>query len=174
MSNLGMDKVPKKQLVNATLDFMRNSGLSGASASQVSVRAGIVNGMVSRHFTDMDALFKAKYSELPVRMAQELLARLGDTQFLFERVHASADGILNAESLAEAKVAVWLTFGAQVSDVPGFKRIPDSITRRAQMARFRTSKMLAPRGKFSRRFAHELPSRQLGAPMAKLDRPCIQ
>ena len=174
MPKPGRDRVRQKESANALLDVIRNHRMSGTSASQISARTDFSYGMVNRHLANTDELFGAKISELPVRMATELLTPLESAQTRFKRVHAAADGTLSADGPTEQKVAVSLAFCAQAPHAPRLQRVHDSITRRTQTGQFRGSKELVPRDEVACRLTHGLPRRQLGNFVAKLNRPLIK
>lgn len=198
MPKLGMDKVRRKQLVNATLEVIRDHGVAGASVSQISARAGLANGMIHHYFADKEALFEATFSELLSRMATELLSLLGKAKTPLDRVYAFVEGNLSAESFTQENVAVWLAFWAQVPHTPRLQRIHNLIARRTQAGLFRALMEILPREDAARharaitifvdglwlraavdlqgmnraaarQLAHEFLSRQLGIPMPKLD-----
>lgn len=199
MPKIGMEKLRRRQLVNATLEVIRDHGVAGASVSQISARAGLANGMVHHYFVDKDALFEATFWELLKRMSTQLFALLKGAKTPLDRVNAFVEGNLSSESFTPENVAAWLAFWAQVPYSPKLQRIHNIIAHRTEAALFRALGQIMPRDEASRRaraitifidgiwlraavdidgmtrdvareLAHEFLGRQLGIPAATCTR----
>lgn len=129
-----MKAVRRRQLVNATLELIREDGVAGASVSQISARAGLATGMVHHYFADKDALFEAVLEELVKRIYAEVLALLSRAKTPLDRVIAFVEGNLSAVSFTQENVAAWLAFWALVPHSPKLKRIHNVVARRTESA----------------------------------------
>jgi TetR/AcrR family transcriptional repressor of bet genes len=134
MPKIGMEEVRRRQLVNATLELIREGGVAGASVSQISARAGLANGMVHHYFTDKDALFEAALEELVKRIYVEVFALLKLAKTPLDRVIAFVEGNLSEASFTPENVAGWLAFWALVPHSPTLQRIHNIVARRTQSA----------------------------------------
>lgn len=134
MPKIGMQAVRRRQLVNATLELIREGGVAGASVSQISARAGLATGMVHHYFADKDALFEAVLEELVKRIYVEVFALLRRAKTPLDRVIAFVDGNFSAASFTQENVAAWLAFWALVPRSPKLQRIHNVVARRTQSA----------------------------------------
>lgn len=150
MPKLGMDVVRRRQLINATLELIREQGVAGASVSQISARAGLANGMVHHYFDDKDALFEATLWELIERISRQIFALLKTAKTPLERVTAFVEGNVSPLSFTPENVAAWLAFWAQVPHSPKLQRIHNIIARRTQAGICRALTKTMPRDEASR------------------------
>lgn len=145
MPKLGMRAVRRSQLVNATVELIREHGVAGASVSEISAKAGLATGMVHHYFADKNALLEATMWELIHRMSRHMFALLAEARTPTERVLAFVDGNLSAQSMTRENVKVWLSFWGLVPQNPRFARIHNIVARRTQAALARTLVKCMPR-----------------------------
>ena len=145
MPKLGMRAVRRSQLVNATVELIKEHGIAGASVSEISAKAGLATGMVHHYFADKNALLEATMWELIHRMSRHLFALLAEARTPKERVLAFVDGNLSAQSMTPENVSVWLSFWGLVPHNPRFARIHNIVARRTQAALARTLAKCMPR-----------------------------
>lgn len=145
MPKLGMRAVRRSQLVNATVELIREHGIAGASVSEISAKAGLATGMVHHYFADKNALLEATMWELIHRMSRHLFALLAEARTPMERVLAFVDGNLSPQSMTRENVSVWLSFWGLVPHHPRFARIHNIVARRTQAALARTLAKCMPR-----------------------------
>ena len=145
MPKLGMRAVRRSQLVNATVELIKEHGIAGTSVSEISAKAGLATGMVHHYFADKNALLEATMWELIHRMSRHLFALLAEARTPMERVMAFVDGNLSPLSMTPENVSVWLSFWGQVPHNARFARIHNIVARRTQAALARALVKYMPR-----------------------------
>ncbi len=130
MPKVGMEPIRRRQLIAATIAAIHQDGLSEATLSRISARAGLSTGLVNHYFDGKADLLEAALRWLATELRDEVIGRLSAASTPRERVLAVIDGNLSAAQFTPEAVTAWLAFWAEVRASPRLARIQHIIARR--------------------------------------------
>lgn len=111
MPKVGMEKIRKQQLIDATLESVEKHGLQGTTISSISKLAGVSTGIISHYFGGKGGLIKGTTIYLLEQLRQDFLTQFHDQK---PSAHERINFIINANfSTAQSsnKAAIsWLSF----------------------------------------------------------------
>ena len=103
----------REQLIQATIQTISESGLSGATVAKVASNAGLSPGIVNFHFTSKKQLL----IDTLVFLNEEYIAimdeSLGKVQSPLEKLHAYIEASFDSRIFVKEKVAVWYAFWSE-------------------------------------------------------------
>lgn len=112
MPKVGMPKIRKPQLVQATMTVIDRVGLHAASISLISKEAGVSTGIINHYFGGKHGLLEETMREILRQLSETITGRLRElpTDAHKQRINAIIDGNFVGFQ-AENKVAkTWLAF----------------------------------------------------------------
>lgn len=112
MPKVGMPKIRKPQLVQATMTVIDRVGLHAASISLISKEAGVSTGIINHYFGGKHGLLEETMREILRRLSETITGRLRElpADAHKQRINAIIDGNFVGFQ-AENKVAkTWLAF----------------------------------------------------------------
>lgn len=110
----------RRDLIEATLDCISDSGLQGATVRQIAIRAGVTGGLIRHYFASKDQMVEEAYRLVIGRMTEKAEAVEGDPQARLRRfiVINLTEPIANSRSLS-----LWASFISQVRVDPALAAI---------------------------------------------------
>ncbi|MDO6500424.1 transcriptional regulator BetI [Photobacterium sanguinicancri] len=125
MPKVGMPKIRKPQLVQATMTVIDRVGLHSASISLISKEAGVSTGIINHYFGGKHGLLEETMREILRQLSVTITARLRElpADAHLQRINAIIDGNFVGYQ-AESKVAkTWLAFWSYSVHDPELKRL---------------------------------------------------
>ena len=144
MPKVGMEPIRRRQLIAATISAIHEDGLSEATLSRISARAGLSTGLVNHYFNGKADLLEAVLRWLATGLRDEVITRLTAAATPRERVLAVIDGNLSPGQFTPEAVAAWLAFWAEVRTSPRLARIQRVIARRLHSNLMHALRRLVP------------------------------
>ncbi|MEL7465514.1 MAG: TetR/AcrR family transcriptional regulator [Pseudomonadota bacterium] len=104
-------EVRRQQLIDAAMEVIAESGISGATAAAVTSRAGLSLGIVSLHFDGMKGLLTETLRSLAEEMRDVWADAYADVDVdPADRLRAIIDAVFNKTTCTPTKIAVWFAF----------------------------------------------------------------
>ena len=123
MPKLGMEKIRKQQLIDATLSCIEQHGLQGSTIMKISKAAGVSSGIISHYFGGKFALLKETTIYLLEQLRRDFLTEvkaqgeLGDTfdarQYHYQRVMGIITANFSVAQRSNRAAIAWLSFWVQ-------------------------------------------------------------
>lgn len=114
MPKLGMEKLRRKQLIEATLTSIELNGLQGTTIQTISKIAGVSTGIISHYFGGKSGLLVACASYLLNNLHKQFTDRLGNgVQQPLARLHAIIDANFSDLQKSSRGTVTWLAFWTQ-------------------------------------------------------------
>jgi betaine-aldehyde dehydrogenase len=123
MRRIESEETRRRQLIEATIDTMAESGMGATTLALIGQRAGVSPGLIPHYFEDKDGLLEATLRSLASDLARGLSRRLQSAQTSRERVQAVIDATLAPEQFDARICGVWLAFWGQVIHSTRLKRV---------------------------------------------------
>ena len=114
MPKVGMEKIRRQQLIEATLESIEAHGLQGTTISTISKAAGVSTGIISHYFGGKAGLLEATVKYLLFTLREDLFANLnkGKSDHL-SRLYAIIDANFSSLQKSHKAAVTWLAFWAQ-------------------------------------------------------------
>ena len=114
MPKIGMEKIRRQQLIDATLESIEMHGLQGTTISTISKLAGVSTGIISHYFGGKAGLLEACVKYLLFTLREDLFTNLksGNTDHK-SRLYAIIDANFNGLHKSHKAAVTWLAFWAQ-------------------------------------------------------------
>ncbi len=114
MPKLGMEKIRKQQLIDATIESIHIHGLQGTTITTISQLAGVSSGIISHYFGGKGELFQSTVIYLLSLLRSEFIAKWQASDGSdYARIDAIIDTNLSDTHGAEKIASAWLCFWAQ-------------------------------------------------------------
>jgi TetR/AcrR family transcriptional repressor of bet genes len=113
MPKVGMEKIRRAQLIEATLEAIEKHGFHGTTVSVISKKANVSTGIISHYFGGKAGLIDATMRYLLEELKQELLNQLPHTQNHHARLHAIIDANFASVQRSKKAAVTWLVFWTQ-------------------------------------------------------------
>ena len=123
MPKVGMEKIRKAQLIDATLEAIEKYGFHGTTVSVISKKANVSTGIISHYFGDKAGLIDATMRYLLEQLKQELLNHLPDNHNHHARLHAIIDANFASVQRSKKAAVTWLVFWTQSMHSPELARL---------------------------------------------------
>lgn len=131
MPKLGMQRVRRRQLIDATIETIEAHGFAETTIARISKAAGLSSGIISHYFGGKDALLAATMRTLLAELQAETITRLrragGDP---VSRIEAVIGANFAPEQFTPRVSAAWLAFYGQVPHSPELARLHRAYVRR--------------------------------------------
>jgi len=105
----------RDELIAATLACLKKHGHDGVSVRRISAEAGVSMGLITHHFSGIDALLAEAYEALAMRLltqnSEHAFAAGADP---YERLHRYFTGSFTPEAIDPAVFRIWLVFWSLV------------------------------------------------------------
>jgi TetR/AcrR family transcriptional repressor of bet genes len=125
MPKLGMPEIRRPQLIDATMSVIDDVGLSGASVSLISKKAGVSTGIINHYFGGKHGLLEATMRTVLRQLGtivQNKLRNIPDDQAC-ARILAIVEGNFDQQQMESKVVKTWLAFWTQSMHDPVLYRI---------------------------------------------------
>ncbi|MEF2071870.1 transcriptional regulator BetI [Consotaella aegiceratis] len=113
MPRLGMEKVRRKAMIEATIAEVGEAGTLDITVSQIARRAGISAALAHHYFGSKDQIFLAAMRHILVLFGQSVKAGLKKAPTPEARIRAIIDASFAPRQFDDEVVAAWLAFYAQ-------------------------------------------------------------
>jgi TetR/AcrR family transcriptional repressor of bet genes len=114
MPKVGMEKIRRQQLIDATLESIEMHGLQGTTISTISKQAGVSSGIISHYFGGKAGLLEACVKFLLLTLREDLITNLkGGNRDHLARLYAIIDANFNGLQKSQKAAVTWLAFWAQ-------------------------------------------------------------
>ncbi|WP_163131992.1 transcriptional regulator BetI [Agarivorans sp. Alg241-V36] len=115
MPKVGMPEIRKPQLVEATMAVIDEVGLSGASVTLISKKAGVSSGIIHHYFGGKHGLLEETMRTVLRRLSATSIAHLqaADPNNVAARVMAIVAANFDGYQVESKVVKTWLAFWAQ-------------------------------------------------------------
>lgn len=124
MPKLGMEKIRRQQLIDATLVSIERHGLHATTIGTISKLAGVSAGIISHYFDGKAGLIEATIKYLLQQLKLDLLSALDDKELNHrERLHAIIDSNFSNTQQSNSAAVTWLAFWAQSMHSPELARL---------------------------------------------------
>jgi len=123
MPKLGMEKIRRQQLIEATLASIEQHGLHGTTIVTISKLAGVSTGIISHYFNGKAGLIEATVKYLLQQLKVDLLAALEQKLSHHARLHAIIDANFSSLQQSHQAAVTWLAFWAQSMHSPELARL---------------------------------------------------
>lgn len=101
----------RRELIQATLDCVRDLGLQGATVRNVAERAGVTNGLIRHYFASKDEMVQAAYRETIERMTRPTKAASETPEASAAmRLRLFITTSLSPPALDERTLSLWASF----------------------------------------------------------------
>lgn len=125
MPKLGMPEIRKPQLIDATMSVIDDVGLSGASVSLISKKAGVSAGIINHYFGGKHGLLEATMRTVLQQLGESVqrqLRQIPDDQ-PHRRIMAIVEGNFDQQQMESKVVKTWLAFWSQSMHDPELYRL---------------------------------------------------
>lgn len=114
MPKIGMEKIRRQQLIDATLESIEMHGLQGTTISTISKLAGVSTGIISHYFGGKAGLLEACVKYLLLSLRKDLFTNLRNSKSDHKsRLYAIIDANFNGLQQSQKAAVTWLAFWAQ-------------------------------------------------------------
>lgn len=111
MPKLGMEKIRKQQLIDATLESVEKHGLQGTTISSISKLAGVSTGIISHYFGGKGGLIKGTTIYLLEQLRQDFLRQFQDQKpSAQERINFIINANFSTAQSSNKAAISWLSF----------------------------------------------------------------
>ncbi|MGR6872897.1 transcriptional regulator BetI [Pseudomonas sp. HK3] len=123
MPKVGMEKIRREQLINATLAAIEEHGFHGTTVSVISKKANLSTGIISHYFGDKAGLMDATMRYLLEQLKQDLLQHLPNSIDHHVRLNAIIDANFTSLQRSKQAAVTWLAFWTQSMHSPQLARL---------------------------------------------------
>lgn len=123
MPKVGMEKIRRAQLIDATLQAIEKYGFHGTTVSVISKKANVSTGIISHYFGGKAGLIDATMRYLLDQLKQELFNHLPDSKDHRARLHAIIDANFASVQRSKKAAVTWLVFWTQSMHSPELARL---------------------------------------------------
>ncbi|GLX76785.1 HTH-type transcriptional regulator BetI [Thalassotalea insulae] len=114
MPKIGMEKIRKQQLIDATLASIAQHGMHGTTISTISKLAGVSSGIISHYFGGKAGLLKGTTIYLLEQLKQDFLQQFTDsTPTPKERLAFIINANFSTAQSSNKAAVAWLSFWVQ-------------------------------------------------------------
>lgn len=114
MPKIGMEKLRKQQLIEATLESVASHGLQATTIMTISKLAGVSSGIINHYFGGKQALLEATVRYLLDQLKQDLITTVNQTTLTpMERLNAIVEINFTTSHSSDRAAKTWLAFWAQ-------------------------------------------------------------
>ena len=114
MPKVGMEKIRKQQLIEATLDSIEENGLHGTTISTISKHAGVSTGIISHYFGGKAGLLKGATVYLLEQLRQDFIGQCKQqTPTPYQRIEYIINANFSTAQSANKAAVAWLSFWVQ-------------------------------------------------------------
>lgn len=111
MPKVGMEKIRKQQLIDATLESVEKHGLQGTTISSISKLAGVSTGIISHYFGGKGGLIKGTTIYLLEQLRQDFLTQFHDQKpSALERINFIINANFSTAQSSNKAAISWLSF----------------------------------------------------------------
>lgn len=114
MPKLGAGPVRRKELIDATISIIHESGLSDPTLASISEKAGLSTSIVNHYFKTKQKLLEATMRELASSFIGEVTLRTSGAASPLDRINGVIEGNFAASQCTPEAVSAWLWFWARV------------------------------------------------------------
>ena len=130
MPKVGMEKIRRAQLIDATLASIEENGLHNTTISVISKKAGVSSGIISHYFGDKGGLMDATVRYLLDQLKKDLLEHIEDKSDHKKRLMTIIDANFNSFQRSQRAAITWLSFWAHSMHSPEMARLQQVNARR--------------------------------------------
>ena len=123
MPKVGMEKIRRAQLIDATLSAIEEHGFNGTTVSVISKKAGVSTGIISHYFGDKAGLIDATMRYLLNQLKQELFNHLPEKHDHHARLHGIIDANFAGVQRSKSVAIIWMVFWTQSMHTPQLARL---------------------------------------------------
>lgn len=128
MPKVGMQNIRRKELINATMSVIHESGLADPTLAMICERAGLSSSsIVSHYFKNKQELLKATMHDLVGGYMGEMVMRVTAAKTARDRIYALIDGTFAASQCSPEAISVWMFFWGRVPLDPEFAKIEHTL-----------------------------------------------
>lgn len=111
MPKVGMEKIRKQQLIEATLESVEKHGLQGTTISSISKLAGVSTGIISHYFGGKGGLIKGTTIYLLEQLRQDFLVQFNTQKpTAIERINYIINANFSTAQSSNRAAISWLSF----------------------------------------------------------------
>ncbi len=114
MPKLGMEKIRRRELIDATIITIGAEGYANTTIRKIAKQAGLSVGIISHYFGGKDELLKASMWDLMCRVQKTIVERRKRCSNPRKRLEVTVEVIFGEEQSSSNVVKAWLAFWAQV------------------------------------------------------------
>lgn len=124
MPKVGMEKIRKQQLIDATLTSIEQNGLHGTTIQTISKLAGVSTGIISHYFGGKGGLLKSATVYLLDQLRLDFLAQFDNkTPSPKERLTYIINANFSTAQRSNKAAIAWLSFWVQSMHVDELKQL---------------------------------------------------
>lgn len=124
MPKVGMEKIRKQQLIDATLASIEEHGLQGTTIASIAKLAGVSTGIISHYFGGKTGLLKGTTLYLLEQLKLDLLAQMTDKKpTAYQRIHYIINANFTSTQSSNKAAVAWLSFWVQSLHCNEFKKL---------------------------------------------------
>lgn len=123
MPKVGMTKIRREQLIEATMDCVDLHGMNGATISRISKRAGVSNGIVHHYFHNKTDLLEGCMRFMLTHLGQGVAKRKRLATNHTESVLAIIDGNFAEKQIERKSTKIWVSFWAEALHIEELARL---------------------------------------------------
>jgi TetR/AcrR family transcriptional regulator, transcriptional repressor of bet genes len=140
--------IRKKDLIDATMRAIHETGAADPTMAQISSRAGLASGsIISHYFSSKEELMQETYRELSTVFAREVALRVGTARTPMEKVEAIVGAVFAPSQTTPAAVSVWLWYWTKAALDPQYGAIERSTYGKVRKELAAAIATLAPKSK---------------------------
>lgn len=123
MPKVGMEKIRRAQLIDATLSSIEEHGFNGTTVFVISKKAGVSTGIIGHYFGDKAGLIDATMRYLLGQLKLELLNHLPVKPDHHARLHGIIDANFSGVQRSKRVAITWMVFWTQSMHTPQLARL---------------------------------------------------
>jgi len=123
MPKVGMEKIRRAQLIEATLASIEEHGLHGTTISVISKKAGVSSGIISHYFGDKAGLLDATVGFLLDQLQKDLFEKIENKNAHRARLMAIIEANFTSFQRSQRAAITWLSFWAHSMHSPKMARL---------------------------------------------------
>ena len=113
MPKIGMAKLRREQLIEATLDCIDQYGVNGATISKISEQAGVSSGIVHHYFHNKEDLLEATMRLMLEHLKHGIEKKKLSATNHAECIFAIIEGNFSTKQVEGKSTKIWLSFWAE-------------------------------------------------------------
>jgi TetR/AcrR family transcriptional repressor of bet genes len=123
MGRRSIKAIRRDELMDAAIDVVGESGLTGATVAVIAGRAGMSTGLVNHYFDSKEELLALAMRSLSNLFRQDILAIMPSNPTPAERLKAIIDGSFSPRHFSGAKREAWMQFMVASQREPRIKHL---------------------------------------------------